>query len=224
MRSIGMMLRSFHLLAAVSLAACTASYSARPITAIVVDAETGEPLEGVNVVAQWILHGPTWVSAGSLEVDEAVTDKDGRFHIPGWGPKEVPGDLPRGTRLGNAPKLTFFKGGYSVKNLGNELQPQRLRPDNDIPVRYSDWDGKVIKLERFKGSTQDYASSLRSATMFYFQDCKWVKFRRYLMAIFREADRLKALGVIYLPTYRSLAAALGNECGALEKIFAEYLK
>jgi hypothetical protein len=44
------------------------------------------------------------------------------------------------------------------------------------------------------------------------------------MAIFREADRLKALGVIYLPTYRSLAAALGNECGALEKIFAEYLK
>jgi hypothetical protein len=224
---MGLMLRLALLFAVVSLAACASTYSAKPITAIVVDAETGEPLEGVNVVAQWILHGPTWVSAGSLEVDEAVTDKDGRFHIPGWGPKEVPGDLPSGTRLGNAdPKLTFFKSGYNVKNLGNELQPQRLRPENDIPIRYSDWDGKVIKLERFKGSTQDYASSLRSATMFYFQDCKWVKFRRYLMAIFRETDRLHALGlgIGLLPTYADFAARNSGECGPLEKIFVEYLK
>ena len=147
----------FALLATVALEACSTAYSAKPITATVVDAETGQPIEGVNVVAHWVLHGPTWVSAADLELTEAVTDKDGRFHIPGWGPKSIPSGLPRGTRLGNSdPGLIFFKSGYEVTGLFNRLQPERLRPEHDIPVRYSDWDGKVIKLNRFRGDPGSY--------------------------------------------------------------------
>jgi len=210
----------------VSLSACTTTYSAKPMTATVVDAETGQPLESVNVVAQWILHGPTWRSAGSLEVDEAVTDKDGKFHIPGWGPKAIPDDLPRGTRLGNSdPALIFFKSGYRIRHLGNELQLNRLRPEDDTPVRSSDWDGKVIKLEKFKGTQQDYAGMLSLGSGFYYQDCKWVKFRRWLMAMFREADTLDALHVRNtIDNYRLFAVRNRTECGSLEKIFAEYLK
>lgn len=73
-----------------SLSACAKTYSAKPITATVVDAETWEPLEGVNVVAEWILHYPTWRSDGSLEVAEAVTDKKGSFIFPAGGRKRFP--------------------------------------------------------------------------------------------------------------------------------------
>ncbi|WP_077732065.1 hypothetical protein [Methylocaldum sp. 14B] len=145
------------LLTALSLPACAKTYSAKPITATVVDAETWEPLEGVNVVADWVLYAPAWRSTGELEIIEAVTDEQGQFHIPGWGPKAVPSHLPYGTRLGNEdPALQFFKGGYRIRVLVNSRQPERLRPENDIPVRYSDWDGKVIKLEKFKGTLEDY--------------------------------------------------------------------
>ncbi|MBP1149416.1 MULTISPECIES: hypothetical protein [unclassified Methylocaldum] len=231
MKTLFMTCRLLLVLTSLSLPACAKTYSAKPITATVVDAETWEPLEGVNVVAEWILHYPTWRSDGSLEVAEAVTDKKGQFHIPGWGPKAVPSHLPHGTRLGNIdPGLYFFKSGYRVRALDNSRrQPERLLPRNDIPVRYSDWDGKLIWLEKFKGSLQDYASMVKSASGFHFQDCKWVKFRRWLMAMFREADRLNAAGVSGVRNstidYRWWSSRRDkNECGRLEEIFSEYLK
>jgi hypothetical protein len=49
------------LLAGTSLTGCTV-YSADPITATVVDADTGAPIEGVNVVAAWEL-GASWVTS-----------------------------------------------------------------------------------------------------------------------------------------------------------------
>jgi uncharacterized GH25 family protein len=80
-----------------SLSACATSYSAKPITAKVVDAVTGEPLEGVNVVAHWLMEDPqAGRGQGDLELMEAVTDKSGEFHFPGWGPKAIPRDSFRG--------------------------------------------------------------------------------------------------------------------------------
>jgi uncharacterized GH25 family protein len=85
-----------------SLSACATSYSAKPITAKVVDAVTGEPLEGVNVVAHWLMEDPqAGRGQGDLELMEAVTDKSGEFHFPGWGPKAIPRDKFPGTRLTN---------------------------------------------------------------------------------------------------------------------------
>jgi hypothetical protein len=39
------------------LVACAKKYSAEPITAHVMDADTQEPIEGVVVVAAWVLEG-----------------------------------------------------------------------------------------------------------------------------------------------------------------------
>src|SRR5439155_780937 len=61
-------------------------YAANAIRATVVDATAGSPIEGAVVVAVWQLQ--TMSGEGPrLQVSEAVTDRDGRFVIPGWGPK-----------------------------------------------------------------------------------------------------------------------------------------
>ena len=64
------------------------AYSAAPIEAWVVDADTNEPLEGVIVTANWQLVSGTLaggeIPKGQLMVMEAVTDKDGRFYFEGW--------------------------------------------------------------------------------------------------------------------------------------------
>lgn len=71
-------------------AGLTFYYSADPIEAKVIDAETKQPLEGVTVVAHWeLVYGTPGGSspAGQLTAMEAVTDHDGKFHFPGWGLK-----------------------------------------------------------------------------------------------------------------------------------------
>jgi hypothetical protein len=215
--------RSCVLFAALWLQACAATYSAKPITATVVDAETGEPLEGVNVVAHWVMNDPAWRRAGDLELMEAVTNKEGKFHIPGWGPKGIPSDLPRGTRLGNDdPGLILFKSGYKVDGLSNMLQPNRLRPENDIPVRYSDWDGKVIRLEKFKGDLQFYGPP---GTFGAGIECPWKKVPRFFVALMQERARLDRLGVrSALPTLGHLENSFRNSgCGSAEEFFREYM-
>ncbi|HEX6550206.1 MAG TPA: hypothetical protein VF117_05980, partial [Gammaproteobacteria bacterium] len=68
--------------------------SADPIDATLVDADTGKPLAGVPVVAYWALKSGSLTGdslpCGAAGVEEAVTDKDGKFHIPGWGPIKGP--------------------------------------------------------------------------------------------------------------------------------------
>jgi hypothetical protein len=85
----------FLLTATLPLAACAAGppsrYSAESLEAWVVDDETSQPLEGVNVVAHWALFGGMHTDVvGQLMVMETVTDAQGRFFFPAWGPKKRP--------------------------------------------------------------------------------------------------------------------------------------
>jgi len=58
--------------------------AAGPWRGQVIDAETGKPLEGVVVLAQWDKLSPGAIHAARefYDVDEVVTDADGRFAIP----------------------------------------------------------------------------------------------------------------------------------------------
>jgi sugar lactone lactonase YvrE len=76
------------LAAALSLGLPETGVAAGPWRAQVVDAETGQPLEGVAVIAVWYRrvggHGwvfPVWPT-GFVGAVEAVTDAEGRFTIP----------------------------------------------------------------------------------------------------------------------------------------------
>jgi hypothetical protein len=219
-------------LAAASVQACVTAhtYSAKPITATVVDAETGEPLEGVNVVAHWVLRNrTTWGGVGDLELLETVTGKSGQLHFEGWDGK-TPWSLgPYETRLSNEdPAMIFFKSGYKPGGAGNHLQPERLRDEDHIWERYSDWDGKVIKLEKFKGNPESYGSAVDGIMNGVGSgiQCPWKKTPRIYASLIKERQRLDSLGVRnYLPTLALMESNFKNSgCGSARDFFGEYLK
>ena len=76
------------------------NYSALPIAGKVVDADTGEPLEGAIVIAVWQLERgfglEGTIPSSFMNVSEVVTDEDGNYFIEGWGPLRRPeGPLSR---------------------------------------------------------------------------------------------------------------------------------
>jgi hypothetical protein len=77
----------------------------------VVDAETGQPIEGVIVVAAWYRLSPGVIHQARAfhDVDEVVTDAEGRFVLP---ERELSPPNPFVTIEG--PRLTIFKGGYGL--------------------------------------------------------------------------------------------------------------
>ena len=127
-------------------------YSAEPIKARVVDEETKQPIEGVVVVAQWILMRGGYsgrIPVGTLHVLETVTDANGNFSFPAWGPlaNTTEGSLDR-----EDPIIWFFKPGYGIGGISNHISY------SDKPSRRK-WErsGTTIELEIFKGTKREYA-------------------------------------------------------------------
>jgi hypothetical protein len=121
------------------------AYSGAEIRARVVDAQTRKPLEGVFVVARWDLSHLMSRGHTILHAMEAVTDANGEFYFPPWGPKP----RPTFARLwGGDPRLIFFKPGYEPLTRGNPTAP------NDSPVRVSAWHGETIEIKLFRGTLE----------------------------------------------------------------------
>jgi hypothetical protein len=76
----------------------------------IVDAETGRPLEGVVVLAIWTARSPGEIHPHDEfhDVDEVVSDSDGRIVIPARG-DGIP-SKPRAVLRG--PRILMFKAGY----------------------------------------------------------------------------------------------------------------
>lgn len=165
-------------------------YSAKDIRGQVVDAETGQPLEGVVVVARWIFNwtvGPG-SAGGTINTLETVTDKEGKYFIPGWGPRPRP---PFAYLNHLDPELRFFKSNFYPAGLTNSLL--NYKNHNRSKLRSSEWDGKVIKLKPFKGNDWgEYASQLSgywsSETADCLRECP-----RFVLALDAENKRIKAL-------------------------------
>lgn len=86
------------------------SYSYSEFQGQVVDADTGEPIAGAFILAQWILTeewtGHQWKP---LQVLDTTSDKKGNFVIPAWGPIRRPsGYYMEDMR----PLVLAFKSGY----------------------------------------------------------------------------------------------------------------
>ncbi len=217
-------LRFFILLAvALTLSACIEAphqYSAEATTAKVVDADTKKPIAGVIVTANWQLEQGTVggnVPVGQIMVMEAVTDKDGKFTFPAWGPKWT----FKGHLVIDDPQLLLFKGGYEYRRLQNEVTTRY----NKGSLRHSDWNGKTIEMKPFKGTMEEWAdhlSSLKISLYFVEDDCNWKKTPRTILALDKEVNRLREAGfnrsiysIEYLPTKES-------ECGSSKKFFESY--
>jgi hypothetical protein len=163
------------------LSSCAKEYSGQAITGTVVDASTGDPLEGVNVAMICEITGGLegGVVLGYLAVKEAVTDKSGKFEIPQWGPVTLERSFfsVRKVRAGE-PSVVFYKFGYESQTHSN--YSYGLMGEAPSPVR-SDWDRQTTKLAHFDGPLKDYVGhlrmtldlSLRSVLLSSRQPCGW---------------------------------------------------
>ena len=213
------------------LQSCFALYFSEPITGWVVDADTGKPLEGVIVTANWAVNEGNLAgtnSGGQIQIMETVTDLAGRYHFPAWGPKPLP---PKKNGwwvdqyIGNEdPGLMFFKNGYRLDTRSNALVSER----NTSSIRRSDWNGKTIKLKLIGANEKEYVEDLsRARGMLSFalsaDGCEWEKIPRMLAALLKETEKFRKPG-----TYTSLLTLAripeNPHCGSPQEFLKEYLK
>jgi hypothetical protein len=218
------------LLAMLSLTtACTSLpriYSGEDVHGWVIDSETKEPVEGVVVVEVWKLEGG-WHSdhTANIHIAETVTDNEGYYMFPDWGPKfTVDGAMSE-----TAPYLIFYKFGYNWVGKLNSVVGN-LNPDNSV----SEHTGKKIELKKFEGPPSEYYDAVDSVeyilkTSHYRStfDCMWTKIPRFTAEVVylreynsnqRTAYAIKA----YPSTYLDNLADSG--CENPRKILKDYLK
>ena len=223
------------LIATVMLQACATTHSAKSIEAWVVDEQTGQPLEGVIVVAHWQLERTFAISPGltgydprgplQLKVLEAVTDPQGRFYFPAWGPLVAP---PGAYLQDLDPAIVMFKPGYEL--FGAAHRPLE-RIDPTVSSTRTSWvDGKTIKLKKFEGDLKGYASHLMGlgsnlsfANESGHQHCYWKQIPRMLAATHKQSRLFKENKIFdYLPRIDSLL--FQDQCGSAREFLKEYLE
>ncbi|GBE53868.1 hypothetical protein BMS3Bbin15_00014 [archaeon BMS3Bbin15] len=106
------------------------------MTGIVVDAETGKPIDGAVVLVEWTYTSGKWMglrSTSSYKVVERVTDKEGKFTVSGvFNP------------LVNPPTVVVYKKGYVAWRSDFIFPDYRKREEFQWKNNY------MFKLERFK--------------------------------------------------------------------------
>ena len=180
------------------LTGCATVYHAEAIEGWVVDAETGKPLEGVIIVAHWELKGGLegGIPIAELQILETVTDANGRYFFPAWGPTVIP---PTGYLGGDSPGLMLFKSGYRSRGFSN-LYSETYGTSTFF------YNKKTLKLERFRGTPAEYAEHLSSLSSslekvgyrvgYESGDwCGWKSFPRMLRALDKLEVEFRAAGV-----------------------------
>ncbi len=93
------------------LSSCYAARIDGPYEGKVIDADTGQPIEGVVVLSEWdrSIVSPGGGISKYYDAQETVTDKNGEFKIRGLGLLVI-SNIP-------APGTTVFKAGYEYSGL-----------------------------------------------------------------------------------------------------------
>ena len=152
--------RRFLIVAALLAATCTFApptyytapivYFGAPIEGRVVDADTQKPIEGAVVAVEWEMIG-SWGRRGQFVEREVLTAADGKFKVPGWGPRFR---SPIGGVLEDDPTIWVFKSAYGYHVSSN-------RADSNTFIRRSNVDGKTIVLPPDRETRERRASDLK---------------------------------------------------------------
>ena len=170
------------------------AYTADEIEGWVIDSNTGQPIEGVIVLAHWQLRGGfTNKPLQELKVFEDVTDSKGRYFFPAWGPKFA----FLGSLDSRSPAVYMFKPGFEVLVINN------TSADGWGYTRFS-YNKKSIKMQRFTGTLAEYASKLSWLSddlehigLLYDSLCGWQSFPTMVRALDKQETELRQAGVIY---------------------------
>ena len=168
----------YSLLLTLSLTACAPPvYFASGFQGQIVDAQTGQPLEKVIVVAVWTAGGVGFGDTGldqRLRVYETITDSQGYFTIASGLALRNPF-----TRSPGGPSLHAFKSGYIPTFLVGNKQPYSLEslPEN-MSIKF-----QASKLATIFDTMKDTSNP---------QD--WKLYPRMLLAVSLEVQRLASMG------------------------------
>ena len=122
----------FILMPLIMLLLCTSCSAS--ITGKIVDAETGQPIEGAILLVEWTkVHGFGNTYTTSEKAVEVFSDKNGVVYIPGYNDPTV-----------GKPDITVYKPGYVAWN------NQWIFPDRRNRTDFEWKDGYVFKLDKFK--------------------------------------------------------------------------
>ena len=229
MRMLNTLMRGFAALAIfIPLAACTVTYQFTPIEATVVDAETGAPIEGAVVTANWELVKGSFDGEryfGQLEVKETVTDKNGRFYFEGFSKEDSSGAELRQSD----PQILIFKAGYEFQPFVNPFE----RYFHDYPggswvkkrERTAAVNGKTVKLLSMQSPN---ANMLRRSTAYFglntrleklIEDCHWKNIANAIREMDREDRVLREKNIGTSLIARHHLESYEKKCGSIDVVF-----
>ena len=221
-----------------SLVACSVTYQFAPIEAWVIDAETGKPIEGAVVTANWELvkgglDGPRYY--GQLEVKETVTDANGRFFFEGFSREDSSGAELRESD----PQILIFKAGYKFERFTNDY------PDGGARLnklrRTAAVDGARLKLRSAilaKGSSEFPHSQLVNGRLGFVQKempglreiekCYWQKIPKMIVETHKHEEAMRSAGIdppslydFLIRNSDTLATNAKVNCVSPQKLFAK---
>jgi hypothetical protein len=121
-------------------------------TAIVVDNDTGQPIEGVAAVAQWTQTGDlAWFEGGGTKLKkfkEAMSDRQGQIYIGGYWGIYIFSDKPT---------LTVYKPGYVAWNSAQDILEGRIKRTD------FNSDNRIIRLQKFDKAYPEWQKKTNDA-------------------------------------------------------------
>lgn len=222
-------------LALLPLQACGTMQSAESIEARVVDDKTGEPIKGMVVVAHWQLERKYAIPPGvvgydprgplQLQIMETVTDQDGHFYFPAWGPLPVP---PGAYLMDEDPAIVMFKPGHEFYSTTNEY-PSTF-DFSASSTRTSQINHTTIRMKKFEGDLKAYANALMLlagrldfAANPQESTCDWTRIPRMLAAV-HEQKRIFQEAKIFSSLFTVDRLPFQEKCGSAKELLKEYLK
>jgi hypothetical protein len=158
-------------------------------------------------------------------VMETATDQKGRFYFPAWGPKTVPPEMPHPMKspphlVNRDPQMLLFKSGY--KWTGRENTP--MANYNKDSLRKSEWNGKTIKMEKFKGDLKEYAAHLEFFhPHFIREDCNWKSVPKMVLALDKQREIFIRnsidTGLLSINSLEGMSPADKKRCGSAVEFF-----
>lgn len=195
-------------------------YWSKPISGIVVDDISEEPIEGAIVVIAWRRKTGWFHSTdnGVFNVKETTTDNKGEFEIHWYTPKlrylfdTVP-DYD--------PTIFIVEKDRKLKTYTNGIDNRRSYFN---PILTSKWSGSVLKAgPKYSNDIEDYLGSFQSLTfflndLFRHNPCSWRKIEQLVNAIYRVEEYARRNNYPYeiCPCGKSVA----YDCGAQEYLDA----
>lgn len=207
-----------------TLASCGGApyYTAAPVDAAVVDAETNLPIEGAVVVANWQLVAAGldgYRNKGQLEVKETSTDKTGRFHFDGFTKL----NLMFYELRSQDPQVVIFKPGYQYARVNNSYGSESPGAYRQAAVN-----GRVVQLRKVTAvvtpQREIYYMGLSTTMEPIAEDCEWKKIPRMIRAMDAEKFRLSAISpkaVVWLISIEDLMS-YSRKCGSAVEYFRSH--